>query len=183
MRLHSAPPVFARIDPVILGTLGPPCGVRPYESGPALSVAGRVAVLLAMLSCLAFQGERCLVDSALRSPGSAIAAYWEALMNHDVEALWKCAAGPPEDLPFPGMQWGLPATRAFTIDQLRYVPIDENHVTVSYRVRFRPLESRKEQALSVTTDLVRIRGEYRVLNPLAEAGVMESLLQPLRVDI
>jgi hypothetical protein len=104
-------------------------------------------------------------------------------MNHDIKRLWECSAGPPEALPFPGMQWGLPTTRAFTIEDLRYVPVDEDHVSVSYRVRFRPRDAREELSLSVTTDLIKVQGEYRVLRPLSEAGVLESRLVPLRVDI
>jgi len=145
-------------------------------------VSGRAIVVLLVVACLGFRGERCEVDPALSSPGTALATYWEALMNHDIEGIWACAAGPPGNLPFPGMQWGLPATRAFTIERLRFIPIDEDHVSATYAVRFRPRGNREERSLSVSTDLLRIRGEYRVLHPLSEAGILESRPVPLRVD-
>jgi len=165
----------------IPGTVDAPAGVSADDHA-RLGATGRVIVVLLLAACLGFQGERCEVDPALRSPGTALATYWEALMNHDVEAIWACAAGPPGDLPYPGMQWGLPATRAFTIENLRFIPIDEDHVSATYKVRFRPRGNREERSLTVVTDLLRIRGEYRVLHPLSEAGVLESRPVPLRVD-
>ena len=128
--------------PTIPGTVDTSPGVSAVDHA-RLGAAGRIIVVLLLAACLGFQGERCEVDPALRSPGTALATYWEALMNHDVEGIWACAAGPPGDLPYPGMQWGLPATRAFTIENLRFIPIDEDHVSATYKVRFRPRASRK----------------------------------------
>lgn len=141
-----------------------------------------LALVLFSASVLA-QGERCTVDPVLRTPGSALAAYWEALQNHDAERLWACAADPSSELPYPGMTWFFPTTRALSIEDLRYVPLDEDRVVVSYRVRFRVVGTGEERALDVTTELIEKRGEWRVARPLAEAGLMNGSPLGLRVDI
>jgi len=139
-------------------------------------------VLLGGLSLLG-QGERCTIDPVLRTPGSAIAAYWEALQRNDADGMRSCSLGDDESLPFPGMLWAFPVTRALSIQDLRYVPFDENEVVVSYDVHFVPVGTQQERMLSVVTDLIRVRGEWRVAHPLSEAGLMQGHPLPTRVDI
>ena len=81
------------------------------------------------------------------------------------------------------MLWAFPNTHALAIQQLRYVPIDADHVIVSYDVVFRPVGGEQDQSLSVMTEVVRVRGEWRVARPLTETGILNGLPPPTRVDI
>lgn len=140
-------------------------------------------VLFAALLGLLGQGERCTIDPELRTPGSAVAAYWEALQINDPDRVAACSRITGESLPYPGMLWSFPNTRALWLEHLRYVPVDENEVVVSYEVHFKPMGSDTERSLSEMTDLVRVRGEWRVSRPLSEAGLINGRPLPTRVDI
>jgi hypothetical protein len=129
------------------------------------------------------QGERCHVDLQLRSPGLAIAFYWQALQQNDAERVAACSLVSDPSLPFPGMLWAFPNTRALSIEHLRYVPIDADHVVVSYDVVFRPAGGERDRSLAAMTEVVLVRGEWRVARPLAEAGIMNGLPPTTRVDI
>lgn len=129
------------------------------------------------------QGTQCRLDPALRTPGSALATYWEAVQLNDMDRLAACSLGFDEGTAYPGMLWAFPSTRAIRIEKMRFVPVDENRVVASYDVRFRPLGAREVHGLSVVTELVRARGEWRVARPLAEQGLLSGKPQPTRVDI
>jgi hypothetical protein len=81
------------------------------------------------------------------------------------------------------MLWVFPATRALSIEDLRFMPVDEDEVMVSSVVRFRPIGSEVERVLPVMTDLVRWRGDWRISRPLAENGLLNGHALPTRVDI
>lgn len=140
-----------------------------------------LALVAGAVSLLA-QGERFALDPVLRTPGGALAMYWEALQNNDAEGLWACSADPSAELPFPGMTWYFPPTRALSLEDLLYLPVDENRVLVSYQVRFRLLGSGEERVLTATTELLKLRGEWRVAQPLAEAGLLNGRPLPSRFD-
>lgn len=138
--------------------------------------------MLGALSLLG-QGERCHINPQLRSPGSAIAFYWEALQLNDSERMAACSLESDASLPFPGMLWAFPNTRELSIEHLRYVPIDADHVVVSYDVVFRPIGGEQDRSLAAMTEVVRVRGEWRVARPLAENGILNGQPPPTRVDI
>ena len=166
-----------------------PGGVEHFEAQtPGLAARSAAAwktwLLLALGAVsLVGQGERCQVDPQLRAPGSAIAFYWQALQSNDAERVAACSLVSDPRLPFPGMLWAFPNTHALAIEHLRYVPIDADYVVVSYDVVYRPVGGEQDQTLAVMTEVVRVRGEWRVARPLAEPGIMNGLPPPTRVDI
>ena len=144
----------------------------------------KVGFLLALGAVsLIGQGERCHVDPQLRSPGSSIASYWQALQLNDAERVAACSLVSDPRYPFPGMLWSFPNTHSLAIKHLRYVPIDADHVIVSYDVVFRPVGGEQDQTLAVMTEVVRVRGEWRVARPLSETGILNGMPPPTRVDI
>ncbi len=155
--------------------------MRPGQrSGP--SWASCFVMFAALLSLLG-QGERCSIDPSLRSPGSAVASYWEGLQLNDPDRIAACSVATDEMLPFPGMLWSFPNTHALWLEQLRYVPVDENEVVVSYEVHYKPVGGEQERSLHVMTNVLYVRGEWRVAQPLAETGLLDGRPLPTRVDI
>jgi len=139
-------------------------------------------VLVGAVSLLG-QGERCTIDPLLRTPGTALVTYWDTLQHNDADGTRACSLASDGALPFPGMLWAFPNTRGLWIKNLRYVPIDEDEVVVSYDVHFTPAGTDEERLLSVVTDLIRVRGEWLVSRPLAEAGLLNGRPLPTRIDI
>ncbi|TMQ69131.1 MAG: hypothetical protein E6K80_12700 [Candidatus Eisenbacteria bacterium] len=186
MQLHLlAPRELPDTNP---GIQSPPGGVEPNAasaedtSPPRLSWTRWLAVLAGAVALLG-QGERYSMDPLLHTPGTALAAYWEALQLNDADGLKACSLAGGGSLPYPGMLWAFPSTSGLWIQDLRYVPIDEDEVVVSYEVHFTLAGADQERMLSATTDLVRVHGEWRVARPLAESGLMTGRPLPTRVDI
>jgi hypothetical protein len=190
MQLHIVPQRLPSL--AFPGTPSSPCGVETPDAETRVRVAaapvcrvgwrGRVLLALALLSLLG-QGERLVIDPLLRAPGSALAAYWEAIQLNDVDRLESCAAQPLSDVPFPGMLWSFPATRACWITDIRFVPIESGRLLASYDVHYRPVGHEEEHTLAVVTELVKLRGEWRIVNPLSEAGLLDGAPPQPPVDI
>jgi hypothetical protein len=178
-----------QIQHLSTGTVAHPGGV--VDAGTTKSSvldtrrAGLRAWAFLLVACVSLlgQGERFRVDLRLRTPERALATYWEALQDNDPEAVADCVLGGTADLPFPGMLWFLPPTRACRIDSLRILPLETDRVVAAYEVRFRPIGSRQVRMMPVTTELVRIDGEWRVLRPLGEEGLLRGRVAPQRFDI
>jgi hypothetical protein len=150
---------------------------RPRRSFRFYGLVGIAALTLCA------RGEHRTLDPALRSPGMAVASYWEAIQANDADRIASCSVWDPKRVPYPGMLWSLPAARSFTIEGLRYMPIHGDEVVVSYTVRFRPEGAEVDRVLPVMTDMVCRAGEWRVARPLAERGILSGRPQPTRVDI
>ncbi len=138
-------------------------------------------------SLLAFgllgQGERCTVDRRLVSPSATIASYWEALRQDDEAAAAECLVAGGRDVPFPGMLWFLPPTADLTIGGFHSLPVTGGRVMVTYEVRYRPLGSSLTQRFETGCELVRQRGEWRIVRWLGEASMPEWRPIPRAVDI
>jgi hypothetical protein len=140
-----------------------------------------IALVLGAASLLG-QGERCRIDPLLAQPGSALAAYWEALQLNDVARVWSCSVERDNELPFPGMMWFLPPSRALWLEHISLVRTDKDHTVASYEVHFRPIGAPTERRLRVVTELVHVRGEWLVEHPLSEAGLLNGRPLMLRSD-
>ena len=164
-----------------------PAGVPEVTRATAVAARGpswaiRFVLFAALLSLLG-QGERSVIDPQLRSPGSAVASYWEGLQLNDPVRIAACTVQDDAMMPFPGMLWSFPNTHALWLEKLRYVPVDADEVVVSYEVHYKPVGGEEERSLKVMTNVLRVRGEWRVAQPFAETGLLDGRPLPTRVDI
>jgi len=143
------------------------------------------AWVLLLVGCFTLlgQGERCRIDIRFRTPSSALATYWEALQEHDAEGISECMASDLDPVPFPGMLWFFPETRACRIDSLKLVPLEDDHVMAAYQVRYVPVGSKYVRRLPVVSELVRIEGQWRVTHPVDEQSLLGEKPRVERVDI
>jgi hypothetical protein len=143
------------------------------------------AWVLLLVGCFSLlgQGERCRIDSRFRSPESALATYWEALQEYDADGIAECLASDLDPVPFPGMLWFFPETRACRIDSLKIVPLEDDQVIAAYLVRYVPVGSKRVRRLQVVTELIRIQGEWRVTRPLDDQSLVGEKRGLERVDI
>ncbi|HTM58342.1 MAG TPA: hypothetical protein VL123_07995 [Candidatus Udaeobacter sp.] len=146
--------------------------ILPGRRGKPLSIRGVLLILLGMISVLG-QGERYRADPRLSSPSRAIASYWEALRRDDEQGALDCTAEGNFDVPYPGMLWFLPPTTDLTLTAFKSLPITSDRVMVSYIVRYRPVGMAIEQAFVTGCELVRRRGEWRIVAPIGEASMPE----------
>ena len=190
MQLHLVPP-----RPIDL-ELSEPQSFQPLETGIPAAVsgvehhgvgrwwprAGSIALLVVALASLLGQGQYCTVDPLLRTPGTALASYWEAVECNDEDRIRACSLGLEDGMPFPGMLWAFPEVKALWLERLQYVPLEADRVVVRYEVHFRPAGSHQERKLTVSTELQHVGGEWRVVRPLGEDGVLRGQAMPTRVD-
>ena len=144
----------------------------PGRRGKPLSFRGVLLVLFGMTSLLG-QGERFRADPRLTSPSRAIASYWEALRRDDEQGALECTAEGNFDVPYPGMLWFLPPTTDLTLTAFKTLSVTSDRVMVTYVVRYRPVGMAIEQAFVTGCELVRQRGEWRIVAPIGEASMPE----------
>lgn len=118
-------------------------------------------------------GERCLVDLRLISPSTTLATYWKALRDEDESAAAECLVEGGYDLPYPGQLWFLPPTKRIELTAFRSLPVSAGRVMVTYEVRYLPRGSQEVQIFRTGHELVRERGEWRILRALGEASLPE----------
>ena len=174
------------------GSAGPTGGVGPGDgSSPAPAAMrrhvavgwrGMLLVALGAMSLLG-QGERYRIDPRFVTPARAIASFWEALRHDDEVAAAECMVEGPHQLPYPGMLWFLPPTTELKISDFRSMPVEHGHVLVTYLVRYRPVGLGTEQGFVSGCELVRQRGEWRIVKPIGEASMPEWNPVPHSVDI
>lgn len=166
----------------IPGTTGHPVGV--VTSVPPKEVAEPVVrsrahtwrtwLVVAVAACtLLGQGERCRVDGRFRSPSATLETYWESLRIGDADQAWECFVEGRHDLPMPGMLWFLPPTEDLWLTGYRSLPVTSGRVMVTYEVHYRPEGTGDERMFKTGSELVRMRGEWRISQPLSEASMPE----------
>ena len=129
------------------------------------------------------QGERSKVDPRLTSPSRTIASYWEALQRNDEAAALECTVEDTQDVPYRGMLWVLPQSAKLKLTGFKFLPVTAGHVMVTYVVCYRPVGSPTEEAFVTGCELVRQRGEWRILRPIGEASMPDWKPFPRAVDI
>lgn len=128
---------------------------------------------LSVVCCsLLGQGEICRVDPRFATPSSALKTYWEALRAEDVDLVAECFADPEEAIPRPGTVWFLPPSQKITVDGVRYAPGEDGNVVATYEVRFVPCGSTVEMRFITGSELMRVRGEWRIV------GIAEDVVWP-----
>ncbi len=125
-------------------------------------------LLLAVLG----QGERFHLDQRFRTVDATLVTYWEALRANDAGAAWQCMANEVA-MPYPGMLWFLPPSDELRIADLHALPVERGRMVVSYEVRYRPRGSSVELSFHTSSELVRLRGEWRIAHPIDAASVPE----------
>ena len=147
---------------------GAPGAVSPEH--PPLSWRTWV-VVMAVACTLLGQGERYHVDGRFRSPSATLETYWESLRTGDGDQAWECLVEGRNDLPMPGMLWFLPPTEDLWLTGYRSLPVTSGRVMVTYEVHYRPEGTRDERMFKTGSELVRMRGEWRIAQPLGEASM------------
>ncbi len=163
-------------------------GVRRSEAtaapGPARRVGWRVwlLVLLAAGSLLG-QGERARVDPRFRTPSMTLLTYWESLRQGDAAGAFECYVEGRNDLPLPGQLWFLPPTDDLWLEGWRISSATGGVVQLTYEVHYIPSGLDEERLFRTGNELVRLRGEWRIVRPLGEASMPEWKPVPGPVDI
>jgi len=194
MQLDRVPPPTARI-PKDFGSRPPSIGVNliAEKHGGALSLSppavarpiswrGAWAIVACALALLG-QGEVYRIDAQLRTPERTISSFWRALRRDDEVGAARCMVEGEHKLPFPGMLWFLPPTSDFRLSNFNLVPMEGGHALVTYVVRYTPVGVPSEQAFVTSFEMVRQRGEWRIVRPVGEASMPEWKPIPRAVDI
>jgi hypothetical protein len=162
-------------------------GAEPAEAfaQPAPPRAGWRGLLLIVLTSLTLlgQGERATVDPRYRAPSTTLLTFWEALRAGDADAATDCFVAGPNDLPMPGALWFMPPTDDLWLDGFRSLPVTAGRVMVTYEVHYRPRGGHEERMFQTGNELVRLRGEWRISQPLGEASMPEWKPEREAVDI
>lgn len=171
----------------IPGTHTPEPGVVPCEADRPTPSARpgwlhALGVLLLALSLLG-QGERYRIDPRFRTPSATLQTYWEALREGDAFEAWECFVEGRHELPEPGMLWFLPPTEDLWLTDYRSLPVSAGRVMVTYDVHYRRAAGGDEHLFRSGSELVRIRGEWRIAQPIGEANMPEWKPVPSPVDI
>lgn len=177
MQLDRVPPPHSVRQEI--GTSEPAPGVEPVagserERAPARRSDAWLGWGCALLAfALLGQGERCDVDARFSSPSRTLQTYWRALREGDEATAAECFVEGPHDLPFAGQLWFLPPTQTFDLDEFKSLPVESGRLLVSYDVRFLPVGSPTELRFRTGSELVRMRGEWRIARPLGDASMPE----------
>ena len=142
-----------------------------------------MTLVLLVAASLLGQGERCRVDPRFRTPSATLATYWESLREGNAYDAWECLVEGRHDLPVPGMLWFLPPTDALWLDAFRSLPVTAGRVMVTYEVHYRPSGATDERSFRSGSELVRMRGEWRIAQPIGEASMPDWKPVPSPVDI
>ena len=129
------------------------------------------------------QGERCPVDPRFASPNATLATYWEALRANDEGLVVECFAEPANAAPVAGAVWFLPPSRELVIAPPRLVTVEPGHMVASYEVRFRPYGSFEVYGFTVSSELQRIRGEWRIVRANVDSDMPDWVPAAPRTDI
>lgn len=175
----------------ISGTGDAPGGVGhdvgPVGGASAATFRRARPVTLVMVALLAVallgQGERYRLDPRFRSPSSTLLSYWGALGEGDSGRVLECFDEVRDDQPMPGALWFLPPTDELWLDGFRSLPVTAGRVLVTYEVHYRPSGSGEERMFQTGSELVRVRGEWRIARPIGEASMPEWKPVPGPVDI
>ncbi|HEY3217077.1 MAG TPA: hypothetical protein VGK93_11355 [Candidatus Eisenbacteria bacterium] len=116
------------------------------------------------------------------SPSATLRTYWEAMRTGDAEGVWECFVEGRHDLPFPGMLWSLPPMRELNLDEFRSLPVSGGRVMVSYEVRYVPDGLSEVRSFRTADELVRLRGHWRIAQPLGEVNMPGGEPAPRPVD-
>ena len=142
-------------------------------------------MLLVVIACLSLlgQGERYRLDPRFRSPSATLQTFWESLREGNGDQAFECMIEGRHDLPMPGALWFLPPTEDLWLAGFRSLPVASGRVMVTYEVHYRPRGITEERMFKTGSELVRMRGEWRIAQPLGQASMPDWKPVPGPVDI
>jgi hypothetical protein len=129
------------------------------------------------------QGEVCRIDPRFATPSATLQTYWESLRAENVDQAAECFADPAVAVPRPGSVWFLPPSDRLSVAAVRYVPGEANTVIATYEVRFQPRGSDEELRFVTGSELVRVRGEWRLIGLTDESEWPDWEPRPQAVDM
>ncbi len=101
----------------------------------------------------------------------------------DSDEVLECQSEVRDDLPLPGALWFLPPIDELWLDGYRSLPVTSGRVLVTYEVHYRPTGTGEERMFHTGSELVRVRGEWRIARPIGEASMPEWKPVPGPVDM
>ena len=166
-----------------VGEIGVPAAVPSPEARRGRPGVRAIVCLLLAGASLLGQGERFRLDPRFRTPSATLNTFWESLREGDSDQAYECLVEGRHDLPMPGALWFLPPTEDLWLEGFRSLPVTSGHVMVTYEVHYRPEGLSEERMFKTGSELVRIRGEWRIAEPLGEASMPDWKAVPGPVDI
>jgi hypothetical protein len=136
-------------------------------------LAGSVVALV-----LALTGERPPTDPRFASPALTVRAFWRAVLEASPGGALECfvgtGAGPDAD-----RLLRIPALAEMELRAVRVQPLGTGRALVQYQVHYRARGSRRPGAFAAADEVVRVRGQWRILRPVQpEAGQARPQLPP-----
>ncbi len=152
--------------------------VQQHEVAPAPRSARRVGwqawlMVLVVAGSLLGQGERASVDARFRSPSMTLLTYWESLRSGDAAGAFECFVEGRNDLPLPGQLWFLPPTDDLWLEGWRLSSATGGLVQLTYEVHYIPTGHDEERLFRTGNELIRVKGEWRIVKPLGEVSMPE----------
>jgi hypothetical protein len=129
------------------------------------------------------QGERYQVDPRFASPNATLATYWEALRANDEGLVVECFDEPANAAPVRGAVWFLPPSQDLVISPPRLVRTGAGRTVANYEVRFRPFGSLEVHGVTMASELMRVRGEWRIVRALVDSDTPDWAPAAPQADI
>jgi len=182
-RLHaSAPAGTPSASDGVGESVHPRAGIPAVPEPRRAGWRAWLVVLVAACSLLG-QGERASVDARFRSPSMTLLTFWESLRQGDAAGAFECFVEGRHDLPLPGQLWFLPPTDDLWLEGWRLSSATGGRVQLTYEVHYIPSGLDEERLFRTGNELVRMKGEWRIVRPLGEASMPEWKPVPGPVDI
>ena len=150
--------------------------------GPARSRTLLLGAVLGIL--LALTGERPPSDPRFSSPAFAVRAFWQAVLDESPAEALECFAGAGGG-PDATRLLRIPPLAAMELRALQVRSVGTGRAVVQYQVHYRTRGSRQAGAFAAADEVVRVRGQWRILRPLSpqpgQARPAAPPLPPVRV--
>ncbi len=134
-----------------------------------LAIRGWIMLALGCVLLLG-QGERFQVDARFLTPGRTLDTYWRAIRHNDLQTVGECFSE-PQSMPFPGMVWFLPPVDQLHIRSVHVVSAEGGKIVAAYEILFVPKGSQDAESFVTSSELVRVRHEWRIV-PTEDASSM-----------
>jgi hypothetical protein len=122
-------------------------------------------------------GERPPTDPRFSSPAFAVRAFWQAVLEESPAEALECFAGAGGD-PDAARRLRIPPLAAMELRALQVKTLGTGRAVVQYQVHYRTRGSRQAGAFAAADEVVRVRGQWRILRPLAPAPGQARLAPP-----
>lgn len=138
-----------------------------------LLLAGAVVALVCTLP-----GEKPPTDPRFTSPALTVRAFWRAVLEESPDAALECFVGPGAGSGAGRLR--LPALDAMELRAVRVKALGTGRALVQYQVHYRARGARHGGAFAAADEVVRVRGQWRILRPMEPGPEQARPPQPPR---